>query len=281
MRLADIEFFFNPSSEGSDDFAISANSPQHGLDEPASAQPATAAPVSQSPPAAMEVDQPFEPPPVQRTTAPVANPCSRDPPQRFGMSTPPRKPKQCRRESPEKSQAQRSPMRLAQDSASQLSAVEQQESSDAAQLLRHLHFSCSCGERSEACDGKKRLGKDPCLECGELGHKVSNCIWARGKGNESVAWFGKEAGKQLSKFLISKRVCVFCFAPSSHDQILLTHRGKDGHRSCGLEKRFARVVMEARSRSNPRLSHGSFLRAIHESPASFNKFCSEQGSALF
>lgn len=143
-------------------------------------------------------------------------------------------------------------------------------------FLDHLQLQCICGKQANLCEGVNCLGKGRCRECGG-NHILRQCSWARGKGENG--WQGKEEARQLSQFLVGKRICVFCLGPRGNSRIK-HHKGKE-HTACSLSKRLVHAIINSRlSITQNAPSHGCYLRQIFEDNSSFNKFCSEQHTQM-
>lgn len=168
-----------------------------------------------------------------------------------------------------------SPPEALAEAGSQQRRIEPREATCAAKLMDFLQIKCSCGKPKSDCSGNC-LGYNRCRECGDSTHYLPFCPWAKGRG--CSGWLGKDEGKSLSDFLLARGHCVMCFAPRNHSRVL--HHKSPHHRVCSLDKRFARVIVQARLSDRNRPSHGDFLRKIFKDETSFNKFCARQWSII-
>ena len=167
------------------------------------------------------------------------------------------------------------PAAIAAASAQRVSVVNSRLALVSSSLMQTLNHRCVvCG--SAACQGKTCIGRR-CLECGEMGHGLVNCPWARPRNGK---WDGREQGKRLRDFIISRSHCPFCLGKKECRSIG-SHKNANGADACSLGSRLRRLVMRVREIQGPqRQSHGDFLRTILHSENEFNLFCQKQVIAI-
>jgi hypothetical protein len=125
--------------------------------------------------------------------------------------------------------------------------------------------------------GEPSLAVLQIISAWEMGHGLVNCPWARPRNGK---WDGREQGKRLRDFIISRSHCPFCLGKKECRSIG-SHKNANGADACSLGSRLRRLVMRVREIQGPRRqSHGDFLRTILHSENEFNLFCQKQVIAI-